>query len=76
MSRSGLKSDRSKAIAEELKDLEININIVACDISNYQELELTLYKCSQDMPPIRGVIQGAMVLKVKIYLSCMKEDIR
>lgn len=46
-----------------LKDLGINVRAVACDVSDECNLKSALASCA-DMPPVRGVIQCAMVLKV------------
>ena len=35
-----------------------------CDITHIQTLARVIKQCRQNMPPIRGVIQGAMVLQV------------
>jgi NADPH:quinone reductase-like Zn-dependent oxidoreductase/ubiquinone/menaquinone biosynthesis C-methylase UbiE len=43
---------------------KIHIRPIACDVSDQNQLSRALKGCP-DMPPIRGVIQGAMVLKVR-----------
>ena len=42
----------------------IEIRPVACDVSDEAQLTVALANC-RDMPPIRGMIQGAMVLQVR-----------
>lgn len=44
--------------------LGCKVNGIGCDISNALDLAIALKVCARDMPPIRGVIQGAMVLEV------------
>ncbi|RHZ48345.1 hypothetical protein CDV55_100373 [Aspergillus turcosus] len=39
-----------------------NVRAVACDVTDSEQLKTALQSCA-DMPPIRGVIQGAMVLQ-------------
>lgn len=40
-----------------------DVRAVACDVTDSEQLKTALQSCA-DMPPIRGVIQGAMVLQV------------
>lgn len=41
---------------------------LSCDVSNSMELVKVLEECKLEMPPIRGVIQAAMVLQVRHIL--------
>lgn len=41
-----------------------HLRAIGCDISNSQELDDALEACRQELPQIRGVIQGALRLKV------------
>lgn len=52
-----LKSEGCQAVAKN------------CDISDAADLEKMVKECDAFMPPIRGVIQAAMVLKVSIECS-------
>lgn len=69
-SRSGPDSDKGKAMATELRERGVNAAIYACDVSNASELAAVLEDCARKMPPIKGCIQAAMVLRVSV------EDIR
>jgi len=64
LSRSGLKSTESFALAKELRDIGVRLAIYACDVSDAQQLKIVLNQCKKEMPPIRGLIQSAMALKV------------
>jgi short-subunit dehydrogenase involved in D-alanine esterification of teichoic acids len=59
----------SKAFLEELKATGCNIMVSNCDVAVTEELNAVLEKCKEAMPPIRGVVQGAMVLQVRAVLS-------
>lgn len=63
-SRSGVISPEAKALVEEMFGLGVEILADKCDISDPVQLECLVTKASSTMPPIRGIIQGAMVLKV------------
>lgn len=38
--------------------------IYACDVTDIRQLQSVLEDSAKSMPPVRGVIQGAMVLRV------------
>lgn len=68
-SRSGASSEAAKTLVLSLEGLGVKIMSDKCDISDLQQLQALFLKASYEMPPIRGVIQGAMVLKVKASVS-------
>ncbi|KAK5957266.1 Type I Iterative PKS [Knufia fluminis] len=56
----------TEAVSEMMKDLQqqnCEAKIKKCDVSDKAALQATINECSKTMPPIRGVIQGAMKLK-------------
>lgn len=63
ISRSGKKFVEAKKLVEMLELQNIRVQVFSCDISNKGDLTRTLQECSQSMPPIKGVIQCAMVLR-------------
>lgn len=63
-SRSGVTSHEAKALVEEMLGLGVEILADKCDIADSVQLDCLVTKASLTMPPIRGIIQGAMVLKV------------
>lgn len=64
ISRSGMKGSEAQSVVAKLETLGVRLKVCACDVSNAEELEQTLKLCVKEMPPIRGVIQSAMVIKV------------
>ena len=64
ISRSGMQSPDSQSLLDELAQLDVKLKVYACDVSNAEKLSHTLKLCLEDMPPIRGVIQSAMVIRV------------
>lgn len=64
ISRSGTKKEEAKALIEELRKSGTRTTIHACDVSNESQLKAILEECARGLPPIRGCVQGAMVLKV------------
>jgi len=57
------KPDALKFI-KEIEDMGVKVMAPACDITNRKLLENTLQQASKEMPPIKGCIQAAMVLRV------------
>ena len=53
-------------MARDLQQAGVRLKAYACDVSNFEQLDQTLKLCAQEMPPIRGVIQSSMVLRVSL----------
>ena len=65
LSRSGMSHPSAHKLLKEVAALgmEVSVEVVQCDIANAEQvrqLAQSLFK----MSPVRGVIHGAMVLKV------------
>ena len=76
LSRSGPNSSAARSITEDLTGLGINTAIYTCDIGNAESLAAALTHCQQTMPPIRGVIQSAAVIRDAIFDNYSHEDWR
>ncbi|KAJ5823826.1 Acyl transferase/acyl hydrolase/lysophospholipase [Penicillium robsamsonii] len=63
VSRSGLSRHESQATVRGLVKQGIQVTTRVCDISNETEVQQMFHDLSRCVPPIRGVIQAAMVLK-------------
>lgn len=57
------------AFARKLRTVGCQVAVHNCDIANAVDLATLLEKCHQEMPPIRGVIQAAMVLQVILLFT-------
>ena len=67
LSRSGNKTEATQAAVQKLCDScegGANVKAFACDITSEAALKRTLEQMAENMPKIKGCIQGAMVLKV------------
>lgn len=64
LSRSGTKDEAATALLDELKENGVNAAAPPCDISDEAALVSVLAKYAQAFPPVKGCIQGSMVLKV------------
>jgi hypothetical protein len=60
-------SNITPAASKLVRDLEFDkckVEIIRCDVSDKEKLRAVLEECQRTMPPIKGVVQGAMKLKV------------
>lgn len=64
ISRSGMEGKNVRSLIAELASLDVKLVVYPCDVGNLHQLEQTLIRCATEMPPIRGVIQSAMVIEV------------
>lgn len=67
LSRSAANSQKARSfVARMTEETGCRIKAISCDASSNSELGDALRECKQDgFPPIRGIIQGAMVLQVR-----------
>jgi hypothetical protein len=65
-SRSGAVSDDQIKFVAGLARQEIRCQVYKCDITIKSQLTEVIQQCMRDMPRIRGVIQGAAVIRVII----------
>ena len=74
MSRTAATSKKSAVVVAELRKAQCTVKAVNCDVSNPRELVEALRSCeSEGLPPIKGVIQAAMVLQVRpTNVQCLK----
>ncbi|KAJ5102441.1 Acyl transferase/acyl hydrolase/lysophospholipase [Penicillium alfredii] len=70
-SRSGAKSQKAKNTVERLTAQGVHIISPECDASSEASLSRLLEECSQNMPPIKGCINAAMVLQDGIFQENM-----
>ena len=66
LSRSGARDEHSVKYIDEMRSRGVSVIAQKCDISSEHELKGVLDELTRDtmIPPIRGVIQSAMVLQV------------
>ena len=67
--RSGLSRIESREKVKQLQDKGANITIFGCDVTVESQVAEMANKAARDLPPIRGVVQAAMVLRVGLTLS-------
>ena len=65
LSRSA-NTQKADTFVIEMERLGCKTKAIGCDISDALQLNKALDSCLQEMPPIRGGVQGAMVLQVSM----------
>ena len=68
-SPSGADREKSRETVALLKQRGAQVLVYKCDISNATDLNRVLEDSGRNMPPIRGMIHGALVSKVKQFFS-------
>jgi NAD(P)-dependent dehydrogenase (short-subunit alcohol dehydrogenase family) len=63
-SRSGLDKAKARECVELLKSRGANIAVFKCDVGNMEDVDRVVAESAKTMPPIRGLVQAAMVPKV------------
>ncbi|KUJ06246.1 ketoacyl-synt-domain-containing protein [Mollisia scopiformis] len=74
LSRSGAVSDQQVTFLEDLQSNGIQTRVYTCDVCDRIQLSAVLQRCQEEMPPIKGVIQGAAVIKDAIFDNMTYED--
>lgn len=69
VSRSGASTPEAIKFVNSLADGGVHVQVLRCDIADEQKFSTSLRSALKTMPPIRGVIQAAMVLKDQIFLN-------
>ncbi|KAI4248190.1 MAG: hypothetical protein LQ352_005995, partial [Teloschistes flavicans] len=63
LSRFGPRNDASKLLVTELESQGVRVLTPSCDVSDKDKLAAVLEDCAKHTPPVKGCIQGSMVLK-------------
>jgi hypothetical protein len=67
LSRSGQLRGSAKDQVDALNSKGANIVVRSCDVANRASVDQLLSGGLTDLPPVRGIIHGAMVLHVRLY---------
>ncbi|OCL02450.1 hypothetical protein AOQ84DRAFT_382667 [Glonium stellatum] len=64
-------SEAARKAVEGFQTKGCNIHIFSCDVTEKFALSNVIEQCKATLPPIKGCIQGSMVLK-NVYLGCTR----
>ena len=62
VSRRGRVAESDTSILDGIRALGAAVHLRACDLGNVDETKAMLARIRRDLPPIRGIVHGAMVL--------------
>ena len=68
LSRRGLSNPYAHELDDDLKNRGVQVWAPSCDIADLNQLITVVDEAAQTMPPIRGCIQSAMVLRVSLLV--------
>ena len=65
LSRRTLDDDFRKSFEDEIAALGGKLHVVKCDITDKASVDAAAAYCKATLPPVKGIIQGGMVLRVR-----------
>lgn len=69
LSRSGGKSQEARALIRELENKQVQVQAYACDVADAQAVAKATSQCTEQLGPIRGVLQCAMLLRDTLFTN-------
>ncbi|KAJ5904404.1 hypothetical protein N7504_006787 [Penicillium tannophilum] len=73
-SRSGASTEAAQQTIQDLTRQGVIVEVCRCDISNPQSVEQNMVPLLSRLPPVRGVVYGAMVLRDTLFEKLKHED--
>ncbi|KAK2801278.1 Type I Iterative PKS [Onygenales sp. PD_10] len=74
VSRSGALNEKTTELMQELAADGTRVVIQACDVSDQDSVEALVTTKMKDLPPVRGVVHGAMVLRDTLFENMSFDD--
>ena len=74
LSRAGPESPAAKTLAKDMAGFGVTVKTFACDIGDDGSVAIALAECERTMPPIRGVIQAAAVVRDAVFDNFTFDD--
>lgn len=73
-SRSGIKGKEVSELKEQLRGMGVSLAIKECDVGDRAQVESLIVDCQASLPPIKGVIHGAMALRDALFEKIGYDD--
>ncbi len=67
LSRSGMSQNGVPELLKELRGQDVDVVVEKCDVADVAQVQRVLSDCRKTMPPIKGVIHGAMALRDALF---------
>ena len=75
-SRSGKTQSATMDLVQRLSTKDAKVEVCQCDVAKIDELRLLIQECEKHMPPIRGILHGAYVNKVRCTMILNSHSIK
>ncbi|KAI1425159.1 putative polyketide synthase [Xylaria sp. FL1777] len=74
LSRSGPRIPEAHSLIRELSQKQVRIEAPCCDVADRTSLRTVLADCLKRLPPIKGCIQAAMVMRESVFHKMTYDD--
>ena len=64
----------AQKILDQLKERDVEAKVYVCDVTEPEALKKAIAQIGDEMPPIKGVVQGAMVLRDGLFETMSYEN--
>ena len=64
----------AQKVLDQLKERNVEANVYVCDVTDPEALKKAVAQIGNEMPPIKGVVQGAMVLRDGLFETMAYEN--
>jgi NADPH:quinone reductase-like Zn-dependent oxidoreductase len=75
LSRRGLQGIKLQELQDRFRKLGAEVVVFATDITDPSKVQQMFQTCAQTLPPIAGIIQASMVLKVRFHVVPLSSPI-
>ena len=73
-SRSGMKRKEVFELKEQLREMGVSLVVKECDTGDRSQVQSLVAECQASLPPIKGVIHGAMALRDALFENISYDD--
>lgn len=74
--RRGAETPEAVPVLAALKGAGVEVHALACDAADREQLAALCHRFGRDLPPLRGIVHGAMVLRDGPLQTMPEDDIR
>ncbi|KAI0485064.1 hypothetical protein GGR56DRAFT_681136 [Xylariaceae sp. FL0804] len=74
LSRSGPSTEEKTELLKDLASRGVQVSTPCCDVSDITSLRSALHSAAKSMPPVKGCIQGSMVLRDRLLQNMTVDE--
>ncbi|MCP3867763.1 MAG: SDR family NAD(P)-dependent oxidoreductase, partial [Gammaproteobacteria bacterium] len=76
MGRSGASTPEARECIEKLRTEGVTVKVMAVDVTDPGQLKSGLNEIEQELPPLKGIVHGAMVLEDSLLVNLGADQVR